>query len=377
MLRERKCAMKNKHVLNVFSLLAAVCIAAGCNGSTAETTETTGTKDAAAQATAAESENVLIPESVEFGSRSYDAQTEELTLYINNETDVSDLSLMKNLKKLSLCSAVPEKNIECLGYESIKDLSSLESLSLENVVFRNESGYDFAFLNSLQNLNDISVNLDSSVDFECLADIENLTKLTLNVDGEIDVSGIGKLKNLSELKLINKSIYDYGNVKNIGSISETEKLRSLSLYLVRFDESYGLTFDFLYEIPALEKVELGWYVLDDWTFLNGLTDIEDLTLFRCNIDNAEFVNEMSSLKNLALTNTKITNYGCLNDNYSVESLSLVENGMTGSDYDFSGISHLKKLKRLFVCEDAADKEKYDRGIAAVKSALPNCEITEY
>lgn len=377
MLRERKCTMKNKHILNVLSLLAAICIAAGCNGSTAETTETTGTKDAAAQATAAESENVLIPESVEFGSRSYKTQSEELTLYINDETDVSDLSLMKNLKRLSLCSAVPEKNIECLGYERIKDLPLLESLSLENVVFRNESGYDFAFLNSLPNLNDISVNLDSSVDFECLADIENLTKLTLNVDGEIDVSGIGKLKNLSELKLINKSIYDYGNVKNIGSISEAEKLRSLSLYLVRFDESYGLTFDFLYEIPALEKVELGWYVLDDWTFLNGFTDIEDLTLFRCNIDNAEFVNEMSSLKNLALTNTKITNYGCLTDNYSVESLSLVENGMTGSDYDFSGISHLKKLKRLFICEDTADKEKYDRGIAAVKSALPNCEITEY
>lgn len=369
--------MKNKHILKVLSLLAAVCIAAGCRGSTAaETTVETRTQDTTVQTTATESENVLIPKSVELGDRSYDAQTEELTLYINDETDVSGLSLMKNLKKLSLCSAVPEKNIECLGYESIKDLSSLESLSLENVVFRNESGYDFALLNSLPNLNDVSVNLDSSVVFECLADIENLTKLTLNVDGEIDVSGIGKLKNLSELKLINKSIYDYGNVKNIGSISETEKLRSLSLYLVRFDESYGMTFDFLYEIPALEKVELGWYVLDDWTFLNNLTDIEDLTLFRCNIDNAEFVNEMSSLKNLALTNTKITNYGCLNDNYSVESLSLVENGMTGSDYDFSGISHLKKLKRLFVCEDAADKEKYDRGIEAVKSALPDCEITE-
>ena len=112
MLRERKCTMKNKHILKVLSLLAAVCIAAGCNGSTAaETTETTGTKDAAAQTTATESENVLIPESVEFGSRSYDAQTEELTLYINDETDVSNLSLMKNLKRLSLCSAVPEKTL--------------------------------------------------------------------------------------------------------------------------------------------------------------------------------------------------------------------------------------------------------------------------
>ena len=89
--------------------MAAVCIAAGCRGSTAETTETTGTQDAAAQTTATESENVLIPKSVELGDRSYDAQTEELTLYINDETDVSGLSLMKNLKKLSLCSAVPEK----------------------------------------------------------------------------------------------------------------------------------------------------------------------------------------------------------------------------------------------------------------------------
>ena len=379
--------MRNKNILKALSLLAAVCITAGCNGSTmAETTTTTvaQTTTAVTREELVETEGEIvsksndkeIAETVEIANKTYTTDLEELTLYIDNKTDITELYKLNNLKHLSLCSAIPEQNIEYFEYESIKKLTSLESLSLRFVTFKNSSKYDFDFLNSLPSLKEVEIDWDGSVSLDSLRKIEDLTKLTLYVDNSIDISDIGALSNLKELKIMNKSIYDYGYIENIDKISEIEDLECLSLYLVKFNEDTSLNFDFLYKMKNLRKIELGWYTLEDWSFLDNLSNIQDLTLFRCNIANIDFVNEMKSLKNLTLHNTKIADYSCLLDNYIVETLTLLENDNLEVNYDFSGISHLKNLKRLSINENILDENKYNRDIDLIKSSLKNCIILE-
>lgn len=377
--------MKTK--LKLLSLLAAVCVITGCNGNAvAETT----TVIAAQTTTTVTREELVetkgeivskindkeIAETVEIANKIYTTDLEELTLYIDNKTDITELYRLKNLKHLSLYSAIPEQNIEYFEYESIKELKSLESLSLRFVTFKNSGKYDFDFLNSLPSLKEVEIDWDGSVSFDCLREIEDLTKLTLYIDSSIDISDIGTLSNLKELKLMNKSIYDYGYIKNIDKISEIEGLECLSLYLVKFNEDTNLHFDFLYGMNNLSKIELGWYTLEDWSFLSNLSNIQDLTLFRCNIANIDFVNEMKSLKNLTLYNTKITDYSCLLDNYIVETLTLCENDNGEVNYDFSGISHLNNLKCLSINENILDENKYNRDINLIKSSLKNCKIVE-
>ena len=118
--------MKNKHILKVLSLLAALCIAAGCRGSTtAETTAGAGTQaetSTVSEATTAEVEELEVDYVDKLG-----------LIHYKNPTDITYEQIYQKLKINGLNVEAP-LTIEKLGQDFNLCANSIEYIEEEKVV---------------------------------------------------------------------------------------------------------------------------------------------------------------------------------------------------------------------------------------------------
>ena len=101
LIQERKCIMQKKHILKVLSLLAVVCITAGCNGSTMAETVTLSTTTTA-QITTAVTTSVLSKETnsefSELAEAEIDYVDENGEIFYKNPTEWTFEKVFKELR---------------------------------------------------------------------------------------------------------------------------------------------------------------------------------------------------------------------------------------------------------------------------------------
>lgn len=194
---------------------------------------------------------------------------------------------------------------------------------------------------------------------------------------------LANLKNYPVLKKL--SIAD-GNAQgsafieliNCESTAELKNLEEIRLCRLVWDDGW------LSEIDPLRTLSISSCRNYNGEDLENLAQVENLTLFRCNITELSFINGMDSLTELTVEQSKLNNssFDDVDENYSLKRLTLSETG----DYiyydegggepaltNITGVTRFKGLEYLYIWEShLADKE---RQMEYVLAELPECEIT--
>lgn len=185
------------------------------------------------------------------------------TANFDNFDNYNDFKILTNLKDLSLSSEYTVIDINPLEY--IKDISTLESLSIYNYIVP-----DLAYVEKLKNLRSFSIGINrrnienaEAVDFiEDLSPLKSLTKLEgLYIYGSIvsDLSPIAELPNLSIISVTDGAL---------GDISPVAKMKNLTS--VTFDYNGIEDVSPLVALPKLETINL------DYNYIRDLTPFENL-----------------------------------------------------------------------------------------------------
>lgn len=181
-----------------------------------------------------------------------------LDLYGNNISDISALAGLTNLKELDLgCN--PVENISQLA-----NMASLETLYLDDL-----KNIDLSTLPPLENLKHLACYYSSlgSINDEVggkLAAQENLQLLDLE-DSEIqDISGLSKLASLGKLNML---LLDYNDISDISPLSSLTNVRVISLNTNNLDYSDPANY------WALNNLcQNGVWVGLNWDYINKLPD---------------------------------------------------------------------------------------------------------
>ncbi|MBR3249545.1 MAG: hypothetical protein IKF83_02470 [Clostridia bacterium] len=274
-----------------------------------------------------------------------DINLQSIAIFINeDQIDLSPLEYMKNLNyvdinlnyynnsKIDLSVLKKLNKLEWLSVFNLKDVTSLsvltniKKLSIETTSENFEE--KLKIISRLSNLEYLYIyDINTDVDIDELTSLNNLKQLSLDSSGsniKINLDNIEKLNNLTELSLRNF------NYENFNSIEKLSKLKSLTLS-TRFDEK--LDIDTISKLNNLEQLSIEEFV-DDVNWLSDLTNLKSLTLYIKNNQKGldeKFFNVIDSLN---LENLNIQG------DYSINLGELEPGVMT--EFDFADIPLLKK-----------------------------------
>ena len=129
-----------------------------------------------------------------------------------NITDLTDLTMMKNLETLALCN------------QEIEDISALENLPLKELYLNKNKITDFSVLTSLTNLDLLCILDNPAEDLSVLKDCSSITQLNIESMKLTDIDFLGQM-NLNILYMNNAKIED----RNMKPLLEVKKLQELCI----------------------------------------------------------------------------------------------------------------------------------------------------
>ena len=129
-----------------------------------------------------------------------------------NITDLTDLTMMKNLETLALC------------YQEIEDISALENLPLKELYLNKNKITDFSVLTSLTNLDLLCILDNPAEDLSVLKECSSITQLNIESMKLTDIDFLGQM-NLNILYMNNAKIED----RNMKPLLEVKKLQELCI----------------------------------------------------------------------------------------------------------------------------------------------------
>lgn len=127
-----------------------------------------------------------------------------------NITDLTDLTMMKNLETLALCN------------QEIEDISALENLPLKELYLNKNKITDFSVLTSLTNLDLLCILENPAEDLSVLKECNSITRLNIESMKLADIDFLGQM-NLNILYMNNAEIKD-GNMKPLLEINNLQEL---------------------------------------------------------------------------------------------------------------------------------------------------------
>lgn len=127
-----------------------------------------------------------------------------------NITDLTDLTMMKNLENLALCN------------QEIEDISVLENLPLKELYLNKNKITDFSVLTGLTNLDLLCVLENPAEDLSVLKECSSITRLNIESMKLTDIDFLGQM-NLNILYMNNAEIKD-GNMKPLLEINNLQEL---------------------------------------------------------------------------------------------------------------------------------------------------------
>ena len=129
-----------------------------------------------------------------------------------NITDLTDLTMMKNLETLALCN------------QEIEDISALENLPLKELYLNKNKITDFSVLTSLTNLDLLGILDNPAEDLSVLKECSSITQLNIESMKLTDIDFLGQM-NLNILYMNNAKIED----RNMKPLLEVKKLQELCI----------------------------------------------------------------------------------------------------------------------------------------------------
>lgn len=129
-----------------------------------------------------------------------------------NITDLTDLTMMKNLETLALCN------------QEIEDISALENLPLKELYLNKNKITDFSVLTSLTNLDLLCILDNPAEGLSVLKECSSITQLNIESMKLTDIDFLGQM-NLNILYMNNAKIED----RNMKPLLEVKKLQELCI----------------------------------------------------------------------------------------------------------------------------------------------------
>ena len=129
-----------------------------------------------------------------------------------NITDLTDLTMMKNLETIALCN------------QEIEDISALENLPLKELYLNKNKITDFSVLTSLTNLDLLCILDNPAEDLSVLKECSSITQLNIESMKLTDIDFLGQM-NLNILYMNNAKIED----RNMKPLLEVKKLQELCI----------------------------------------------------------------------------------------------------------------------------------------------------
>ena len=129
-----------------------------------------------------------------------------------NITDLTDLTMMKNLENLALCN------------QEIEDISALENLPLKELYLNKNKITDFSVLTGLTNLDLLCILENPAEDLSVLKECSSITRLNIESMKLTDIDFLGQM-NLNILYMNNAEIED----RNMKPLLEVKNLQELCI----------------------------------------------------------------------------------------------------------------------------------------------------
>ena len=129
-----------------------------------------------------------------------------------NITDLTDLTMMKNLENLALCN------------QEIEDISALENLPLKELYLNKNKITDFSVLTGLTNLDLLCILENPAEDLFVLKECSSITRLNIESMKLTDIDFLGQM-NLNVLYMNNAEIED----RNMKPLLEVKNLQELCI----------------------------------------------------------------------------------------------------------------------------------------------------
>ena len=312
-----------------------------------------------------------------------------LDLNLDSNSSLESLAPLTGIPQLRSLS-ISASDDSYAFYLPIATLTNLEKLSLPKVP-------DAAFLNSLQNLSELSIGItqqsqEQEIDLSFLKKLKHLDSLTLKLNGDadltplsesgqltslaltltdqkglepvqkVDLSALTALFQLRDLSLTatgNQVSKEFKSLAPLSSLSKLENLRITgtvhsglqtlgalknlkSLYLDP-STTEGITdFSFISAMTALNQLQLSRIDTADLDFLRPLTQMQQLTIPSSKLRDIGPLSGMSRLTTLDLSSNKIENIEPLSGLITLHSLNLSKNKIS----DLSPLESLTQLEAL-------------------------------
>ncbi|MDR1643934.1 MAG: leucine-rich repeat domain-containing protein, partial [Clostridiales bacterium] len=298
--------------------------------------------------TATSSPSLPQKEYVEIKGERFSTSIDSLTLYDKQLTD-ADLSDIKFLTRLREVNLTRNSIKDLKPFSGLNDLSSLD-------LSRNDIS-DITPISNLTNLTTLILWKNNISDISPIANLKNLTELDIDFNPVADISPIFKL-----IKLTFLSLSSIQNITDFSFITKFSNLRILSL-----NETAISDIHFLSGLENMALLYLNDNQIEDISPLSNLTNLSHLELENNQITNIRPLSNLSNLSSLHLMNNQITDISYLSNLINLTWLDLDDNQIE----DVSYLANLTNLNYLYLSGNPIPQAQKD----ALKSALPNCDIT--
>lgn len=233
-----------------------------------------------------------------------------------------------------MCETITE--IDCSGFtlETLADLAKLPNLKKLYVDNSNVS-LNLKGLNKAPNLTSVTLKNCQLSEVDRLADLSNLEYLDISSSNKTRVNDYSSLAHLSNLKYLNMSWTGY-NQYNRFSLTDASFINSLTNLEELHIYETGITNYSLAKLNKLKKLTITKCDVDEilkqLVSGGGIVSLEELYVYSENSEN--------------LTNEGIKQY--LSKAVNLKSLSLGGDGLSSSVTSIEGLGNLKKLEYLYL-----------------------------
>lgn len=252
---------------------------------------------------------------------------ENLFLHCDDDLSViSSLSALKHLKILTI-----EQGDSIMDFGVLQSLSNLEELSIESETLR-----DASFLESMTSLKKLSFTDSILLDIDAVSSLTSLTEVCL--EDNYEITDYSALSNLTELETLSLELNTH---RSMPSVDNWDNLTSLS---IDGADSIG----FLSSLPELRALSISGTSCSDYTVLSSLPNLESLKLYNIygNIPNLDTLSNITTLKSLDISSLEV--YGNVESIFGLPSLETLKISDCSFGLDFETMPENSSLKVLYM-----------------------------
>ena len=246
--------------------------------------------------------------------------------YITFDSEIVEKKAKSELKKLPGWESFFVK----VGRHNFVRPEGAQKITKIRIYSSDFTNNDLKDLKYFANLKLLDIRSFGLTDLQNAPPLEKLENISISIgDHVIDLKDLEKFPNLKSIEM--------GDIKNMQSLSNLKKLRTVELY------SHGISdISCLSELRFITHLTLGGNEIKDLSPLANLKKLKDVRLNGNRICDLTPLNGLKNIKILSLHDNKIRDISPLSELVSLEKLYLGENKIK----DISALSNCKNLREI-------------------------------